>query len=209
MTEDWELLLSFFPENWQELATRTGALRGLRKAKIDDGHVLGQYELPGWEVDSPRGAMPAEQLFVEVALRFLKAGGYLVIVVPNGIVNNPGLAFIRSWLLRRTRIVASVGLPKTTFAASNGINNPTVLIAQKLTRAEAQQADKNVLGSTYELFLSTPRTAGITARGKPIYMRHPDGQEIVDDSGQKIRDDEIQGVAEKFRQWREQGASGI
>ena len=33
MTEDWELLLSFLPENWQELATRTGALRGLRKDK--------------------------------------------------------------------------------------------------------------------------------------------------------------------------------
>ena len=33
MTEDWDLLLSFFPENWQDLAARTGALRGLRKDK--------------------------------------------------------------------------------------------------------------------------------------------------------------------------------
>ena len=33
MNEDWELLLSFFPENWQELAAQTGALRGLRKDK--------------------------------------------------------------------------------------------------------------------------------------------------------------------------------
>jgi hypothetical protein len=33
MTEDWDLLLSFFPANWQELAARTGALRGLRKDK--------------------------------------------------------------------------------------------------------------------------------------------------------------------------------
>lgn len=33
MEEDWSLLLSFFPENWCELAAETGALKGLRKDK--------------------------------------------------------------------------------------------------------------------------------------------------------------------------------
>ena len=32
-SEDWDLLVSFFPGNWQELAAETGALRGLRKDK--------------------------------------------------------------------------------------------------------------------------------------------------------------------------------
>ena len=31
--EDWELLVSFLPANWRELATETGALKGLRKNK--------------------------------------------------------------------------------------------------------------------------------------------------------------------------------
>lgn len=31
--EDWELLVSFLPGNWQELAVATGALKGLRKNK--------------------------------------------------------------------------------------------------------------------------------------------------------------------------------
>ena len=31
--EDWDLLLSFFPRNWEELAVETGALKGLRKDK--------------------------------------------------------------------------------------------------------------------------------------------------------------------------------
>ena len=31
--EDWDLLLSFFPRNWQEPAVETGALKGLRKDK--------------------------------------------------------------------------------------------------------------------------------------------------------------------------------
>ena len=64
-------------------------------AKIDDAHVLSQYELPAWDRKDPVSAMPAEQLFVETALRFLRPGGYLVIVLPDGILNNPGLRYIR------------------------------------------------------------------------------------------------------------------
>lgn len=171
------------------------------KGKIDDRHTLGQYELPAWGAKAMRAAMPAEQLFIETALRFVKPGGYMVIVVPDGIVNNPSLRFIRSWLLRRTRIMASIGLPKTTFAASKGINNPTVLIAQKLSSAEAEQADRGVLQATYNVFMSRPRTSGINARVKPIYLRHDDGQEMLDEDGEKIRDDKIARVAGLFRAW--------
>ena len=32
-SEDWDLLLSFFPDNWEDLAAETGALKGLRKDK--------------------------------------------------------------------------------------------------------------------------------------------------------------------------------
>ena len=171
------------------------------QGRIDDGHILSRYELPAWETPSARSSMPAEQLFIETALHFVKPGGYLVIVVPDGIVNNPGLQFIRSWLLCRTRIVASVGLPKTTFAASKGINNPTVLIAQKLSPEEAMQADSGILQATYNVFMSTPKSAGINSRALPIYLRHPDGREMVDDNGDRIRDDEIDRVAHAFQRW--------
>jgi len=33
MDEDWNVLMSFFPANWRDLAVRTGALKGLRKDK--------------------------------------------------------------------------------------------------------------------------------------------------------------------------------
>ena len=34
--EDWEVLLSFLPQDWRELAQDTGALKGLRKDKAVD-----------------------------------------------------------------------------------------------------------------------------------------------------------------------------
>ena len=52
MQEDWDLLVSFLPANWQALAAETGALKGLRKNKsvesllrvlllhLDCGHSL-------------------------------------------------------------------------------------------------------------------------------------------------------------------------
>jgi len=169
--------------------------------KIDDGHVLDRYELPKWETKAPRSSMPAEHLFVETALGFVKPEGYLVILVPDSIVNNPGLRFIRSWLLRRTQIVASVGLPKTTFAASKGIKNPSILIVRRLSPNGARQADAGFLQDPYNVFMSTPRTSGIDNQAKPVYRRQPNGQEMVDENGDKIRDDQIGGVVEKFHEW--------
>lgn len=172
-------------------------------AKIDDGHILDQYELPRWESRERRSSMPAEQLFVETALKFVKPGGHLVIVLPDGILNNPGLRFIRSWLLRRSRLIASVDLPKTTFAASGGVNNPSVLLVQKFNREEAAQADKGIVDNAYPVFMAVPETSGINNRAKAIYLREPDGREKTTEEGDKIIDDQIAAVPEAFREWRE------
>ncbi|MYD32042.1 MAG: SAM-dependent DNA methyltransferase, partial [Nitrospira sp. SB0661_bin_20] len=173
------------------------------KAKIDDAHILDQYELTRWESNGPRAAIPPEQLFVETSLKFVKPGGHLAIVLPDGILNNPGLRFIRSWLLRRAKLVASVDLPKTTFKASGGVNNPSVLLVQKLTKEQAQQADQGIFDKDYEIFMSTPKTSGINNRAKPIYLRHPDGREEVGEDGEKIINDEIRAVPNAFHEWVE------
>ena len=39
MTEDWPILLSFFPNNWVELASKADALKGLRKNKAVEGYM--------------------------------------------------------------------------------------------------------------------------------------------------------------------------
>ena len=52
MSEDWDLLVSFLPDKWAELAGETGALKGLRKDKSVDGllrtllmHLAGGHSL--------------------------------------------------------------------------------------------------------------------------------------------------------------------
>ncbi len=172
---------------------------------IDDPHVLSAYELSTFGITGTRTSLPAEQLFVESALHFLKPGGRLAIVLPDSILNNPGLEFIRRWLLRRTRIIASVDLPKETFATSGGVPNPSVLVLQKLTREEARIAEAGALDN-YEIFMAIPQTAGIDKRGNPVYHRTPDGMEILNDALLPVVDDEIALVADRFVRWiRERG----
>jgi type I restriction enzyme M protein len=155
-----------------------------------------------------RTSMPAEQLFVESAMMFLKEGGILGIVLPDGILNNPGLRFLRSWLLKRARIIASIDLPKETFSISGGVNNPSVLIVQKFTSEQVERANAKILDENHMVFLSSPRTAGIDKRGKPIFLRYPDGREILDKDGNRTVDDEISAVAERFIQWHTNGIIG-
>ena len=171
------------------------------RAIIDDPHVLSHYELPTFGVTNIRASMPAEQLFVEAALRYLKPGGYLAIVLPDSILNNPGLEFIRQWAFLRARFIASVDLPKETFAEGGGVPNPSVLVMQRLTRTETRLAESAALDD-YEVFMSLPRTVGRDKRGRPIYYRNPEGFEVLDENQAPTVDDELPLVADAFDEWR-------
>ena len=170
------------------------------QAHIDDPHVLDRYELPSLETKDARLRMPAEQLFVEGALKYVKRGGYLAIVLPRSILNNPGLKFIRKWLLLNTRIVASVDLPKETFAEGGGVPNPSVLIVQRLTREEAKLAQAGALDG-YEIFMAIPKNVGIDKRGNTVHLRTPEGFVILDENSKPTVDDDLPQVVAAFEEW--------
>ena len=170
------------------------------QAHVDDPHTLSLYALPALETKDPRRLMPAEQLFVEGALKYVKRGGYLAIVLPRSIANNPGLKFIRKWLLSNARIVASIDLPKETFAGGGGVPNPSLLIMQRLTREETKLAQAGALDD-YEIFMSIPDKVGIDKRGNSVYMRTPEGFVILDENNRPSVDDDLPRVVSDFEQW--------
>ena len=177
---------------------------GGKGARIDDMHILSQYELPIWRRNNTAMSFNIERLFVERALHFLKPGGHLAIILPNGILNNPSDRDIRSWLLHRAKLIATVELPKTTFNASGGVPNSSLIIVQKLREDDMKNADRGILNQDYEIFCAVPRTSGFVGKGrkyKPLWVKHPDGRLLLDDDGNKIKDDEIGTVAEQFVSW--------
>jgi type I restriction enzyme M protein len=90
-----------------------------------------------------------EILFIERCLSLLKPGGQLGIVLPEGIFNNPSLAYVREFCENRAFIRAVVSLPQETFFSSGASVKASLLFLQKFTEKEqadfdAKQAEANV-----------------------------------------------------------------
>ncbi len=85
------------------------------------------------------GKIKTEILFIERCLSLLKPGGRLGIVLPEGIFNNPSLAYVREFCENRAFIRAVVSLPQETFFSSGASVKASLLFLQKFT--ESEQAD--------------------------------------------------------------------
>jgi len=93
------------------------------------------FELPKGE----KSKIKTEILFIERCLALLKPGGRLGIVLPEGIFNNPSLAYVREFCENRAFIRAVVSLPQETFSSSGASVKASLLFLQKFTLDE--QAD--------------------------------------------------------------------
>lgn len=72
-----------------------------------------------------------EVLFIEQCWNFLKPGGYLAIVVPDGLLTNSTMQYVRDNIEEWYRIVAVVSMPQFTFAHSGAGVKSSVLFLRK------------------------------------------------------------------------------
>ncbi len=63
-----------------------------------------------------RTSQNTEVLFLERCHKYLKDGGFLAIVLPDGVLTNSSLQYVRDWLCDKFRIISVVSLPQTTFS---------------------------------------------------------------------------------------------
>lgn len=85
------------------------------------------------------GKIKTEVLFIERCLDLLKPGGRLGIVLPEGIFNNPSLAYVRQFVEDRAKLLAVVSLPQETFVASGASVKCSLLFLQKFTEGQAAE----------------------------------------------------------------------
>jgi type I restriction enzyme M protein len=128
-----------------------------------------------------QSSVAPEVLFIERCVDWLKPGGRMGIVLPDGILGNPGDEYIRWWILRHTWVLASIDLPVEVFIVEANVNILTsLLFLKKKTEQELKASD---LGSTkdYPVFMAVAERVGFDRRGNTLYKRSPDGEEIVED----------------------------
>lgn len=100
-----------------------------------------QYNLAVKDVDwlstiasnkaSIRDSQSTEVLFIEQCHKFLVEQGYLAIVIPDGILTNSSLQYVRDHLEEMYRIVAVVSMPQTAFSATGAGVKSSVLFLRK------------------------------------------------------------------------------
>lgn len=78
--------------------------------EIRDPSIIEAYELA-----EPNRRNERDVLFVERCINLLKPGGRLAIVLPTGRTGSKSNANLRSWLIRRLRVVSVLSLGRSTF----------------------------------------------------------------------------------------------
>jgi type I restriction enzyme M protein len=78
-----------------------------------------------------RPAQDTEILFIEQCHGYLREGGYLAVVIPDGILTNSSLQYVRDQIDSLYCIVAVVSLPQTAFAATGAGVKSSVLFLRK------------------------------------------------------------------------------
>jgi type I restriction enzyme M protein len=153
---------------------RNGVARAWSRSKETGKLVAGE---------NPVSAMAPEQLFIQRAVQWVKPGGRIGIVLPNGILSNPGPTdeAIRTWILENCWVLASVELPVETFIHEAGVNILTsLLFLKKKTDEEIRAAAIAGRQPDYPVFMAVAEKVGIDRRGNPVYKRRPDGDIILE-----------------------------
>ncbi len=108
---------------------------------------MSQYRLAAREVDwlnpkssaSERPNQDTEILFLEQCHKYLAPKGILAMVIPDSILTNSSLQYVRDSLEELFRILAVVSMPQTAFTATGAGVKSSVLFLKKYSDAQTQE----------------------------------------------------------------------
>jgi type I restriction enzyme M protein len=121
--------------------------------------------LGAFALAAARKSVPLEILGLERCVQFLRPGGRLGIVLPDGLLANRNADHVRRWLADHVKVRAVVSLPVETFAPFGANVKTSVLVARKWKRDEPR--------GDYNVHLARVDHVGYDAGGRP-----QDGSEL-------------------------------
>jgi type I restriction enzyme M protein len=132
---------SIHPDAQRRYRAEYGDLYREAQARVEAAKgkpIASLFELPKRGGDGRKlGKVKTEILFIERCLALLKPGGRMGIVLPEGIFNNPSLAYVREFCEDRARVLAVVSLPQETFYSSGASVKASLLFMARYTEEEA------------------------------------------------------------------------
>ena len=173
---------------------------------IKESRILSKYELSKNSAGKMASKVGRDILFIERNLDFLKPGGRMAIVLPQGRFNNSSDKYIRDYIAERCRILAVVGLHGNVFKPHTGTKT-SVLFVQKWDELLCPKVDD------YNIFFATMQKPSKDNSGDKIYLKETDEngnlKYKLDSHGHLIVDHDLfnhdgltqDGIAEAFAEF--------
>jgi len=175
--------------------------------EIKEGRIIHRYELGFKDNGKAQTKIGRDILFIERNLEFLKPGGRMAIVLPQGRFNNTSDKRIREFIAERARILAVVGLHGNTFKPHTGTKTSVLFVQKWNDDPAAGPLCPKV--EDYPIFFAVSEKGGKDNSGEYVYIKNPDGQPKLDRNGHMIVDHDLHnhggelpdGIAEAFVEW--------
>lgn len=175
--EDWQ---DIYFEGWKKLKRLKADKNSNRDFEFDilmanppfagdikESRILAKYELGKKANGKYQTKVGRDILFIERNLDFLKPGGRMAIVLPQGRFNNSSDKQIRDFIAEHARILAVVGLHGNVFKPHTGTKT-SVLFVQKWDDKRCPKMDD------YPIFFATMQEPGKDNSGEKIYLKQKD-----------------------------------
>lgn len=179
---------------------------------IKQTDMLSPYELAHKKAkDGGQGklesAVGRDLLFIERNLDFLKPGGRMAVVLPQGRFNNSSDQRVREYVAERCRILAVVGIHGNTFKPHTGTKTSVLFVQKWNDDASAGPLCPKV--EDYPIFFATQRLPSKDNSGDKIYVKDAEGERLRDTHGHWVVQHDFfnhdgltqDGIAEAFEEF--------
>lgn len=164
---------------------------------IKDSRILHQYDLAKNKNGKWQDKVARDILFLERDLDFLRPGGRMAIVLPQGRLNNSSESAVRDYLVSRSRVIATVSLHLNTFKPHTNTKT-TVIFVQKWNE-DPKAGPLNPPVDNYPVFMAVSRNGGKDSAGSYVYEPDTLGKPKLDAHGHAIIDHDLNKIAEEFQ----------
>jgi type I restriction enzyme M protein len=152
-------------------------------------------------------AVGRDLLFIERNLDFLRPGGRMAIVLPQGRFNNASDKRVRAYIAERCRILAVVGLHPNTFKPHTGTKTSVLFVQKWNDDPKSEWHCPKV--EDYNIFFATQQKPSKDSSGDKILVADPDGRILRDAHGHYIVQHDLfnhdgltqDGIAEAFEEF--------
>lgn len=216
--EDWR---DTYGEGWKKLKRLRAARNDNRAFSFDvlmanppfagdikQSDMLSPYELGHKANGKLETKVGRDLLFIERNLDFLRPGGRMAVVLPQGRFNNASDKRVREFIAERCRILAVVGLHPNTFKPHTGTKT-SVLFVQKWNDDTSDLRYHCPKADDYPIFFATQKLESKDTSGEKIYVTDGKGGRLRDRHGHDVVQHDFfnhdgltqDGIAEAFAEF--------